>query len=542
MGDPPRHTEYVSGITIIMKQRSPLLLALAAAAVMCVLLMYMSSDADTSAEEDVKMSFRSTASFDFVKATTMFTSTPRGASQLLKYLRGIERGLAAEKARRKAVMASIRLRIARNMALAQRAREKMKNMLTKKIEHNAERAHKAMVAQMRRAQAKFAETGAKANRRNDLNNARMKKQEQQIAKNRRAAAKALHDAVVAQQRATTAVSQNLQKKISQTNKRVSKNAAQIRADAKHARKALAKAVDSFNHKLANARQEAKKGRSKLATQLASQTKRLRQWASSKILKFAADTAQKFKRVRHKMAKNRARVDHAVAHMTHKFGKALDAHKKAHAKQMKMSAAALANYRKTTADNLKKARAGWKASLVHMTSVVKQQETKLLGRINEVANTESKNRAIQLRVNARLNAECKRVTKLGMHRERMEKKAHSNITRSERKEKREADRLIHAQRRSFNAKLGKMRDRLKKDRAHASHQLKAASAKLYSTLRSNELAQKKTNNKIAAATQAFSRDAANDLKAAKAGFHKAMNKMAAKIAADDRKGAAQWAKL
>merc|ERR1712216_263631 len=123
----------VTTISTIMKQRSPAVIFVATVAVMCMVLMYVSHDENTSAEEDVKLSFRSTASFDFVKALTFFTSPPRGASELLIYLKGVEANLSAEKAKRKAVMTSIRARIARNMVLAKAARDKMQKTLNAKI-------------------------------------------------------------------------------------------------------------------------------------------------------------------------------------------------------------------------------------------------------------------------------------------------------------------------------------------------------------------------------------------------------------------------
>merc|ERR1719409_2413719 len=100
-------------------------------------------------------------------------------------------------------------------------------------------------------------------------------------------------------------------KITRTNKSITANAVQMRANAKFARKALGKAINSFNRKLAHVRSQAAKGRSRLAAQMATQNKKLRQWASSKILGVVAQTSSQFRRTRAKMAKNRAKVSRDV---------------------------------------------------------------------------------------------------------------------------------------------------------------------------------------------------------------------------------------
>merc|ERR1712164_107675 len=71
------------------------------------------------------------------------------------------------------------------------------------------------------------------------------------------------------------------------------------------------AVNKFDHKLNNAKAEAKKGRSKLAAQLASQNKSIRQWAANKMKVVAAKTAAKFRRVQNEMARDRAAADLAL---------------------------------------------------------------------------------------------------------------------------------------------------------------------------------------------------------------------------------------
>merc|ERR1711881_693518 len=115
-------------------------------------------------------------------------------------------------------------------------------------------------------------------------------------------------------------------KIHQTNKHIAANAAQIKENAKKARKDLEKAMNRFDHKRANVTEQAKKGRSKLAAQAVAQDKRFRNMANNKIRAIAASTAAQFRQVRAQMAKDRAHADMALKHASARMDAALNANK------------------------------------------------------------------------------------------------------------------------------------------------------------------------------------------------------------------------
>merc|ERR1711881_379709 len=370
MGDPSRAITLSS----TAMQKNTILVGLLATLALASVVMYATNDADYFEEIKIFRMPPSAKSADYVKAPQLFSATPNGAARLLDYFRSVERNILAEKRRRKMVMAKLRSKMERNAKYAKKERMKLKKMLNKRIAEEARKAHQMLWAMMRKTQNAFHAMVKLRNNRFARNNKNINKLNGVIAANKREARQNLHAAVVAQQRAMTAVAQTMNAKIRKTNKRVSANASQIRSNAKAARKALAKAVTAFNHKLSNARTEARKGRRRLAAQLATQTKKLRQWASSRVLGYVSQTAAKFKRVRHRMAQNRHLVDMAVSRMTGNFAKKPMAHKATFAKHNKMAGAALKKYQEKTANDLKNAKAHWKASIVHMHSVVKQQET------------------------------------------------------------------------------------------------------------------------------------------------------------------------
>merc|ERR1711970_927726 len=103
-----------------------------------------------------------------------------------------------------------------------------------------------------------------------------------MKKNKKEAAKELKMAVASQQRALDALASATNERIRSTNKHIAINAAQIKENAKKARKDLDDAMGAFDAKMANVEEEARKGRSKLAAQAAAQDKKFREYANNKV--------------------------------------------------------------------------------------------------------------------------------------------------------------------------------------------------------------------------------------------------------------------
>merc|ERR1719181_2624801 len=102
---------------------------------------------------------------------------------------------------------------------------------------NARKASKDLARAMRVVQARFHKAAILANRRNKMNLRRSKIIRAHVAREKARAAHALRIAVKAQQRAMAAYKSALNQRIHKTNKHVAINAAQIKSNAKAARKA-----------------------------------------------------------------------------------------------------------------------------------------------------------------------------------------------------------------------------------------------------------------------------------------------------------------
>merc|ERR1719224_238484 len=178
-------------------------------------------------------------------------------------------------------------------------------------------------------------------------------------------------------------------RIDQTNKHVAANAARIKEDAKAARKALEKAVNIFDKKTANAREEAAKGRSKLGAQLAAQNKAVRQWANNKLKIVVASTAARFRRVRAKMAADRAHADALLQTTTARMAAAMNAEKALRDAQFAKTVKDIATAKAEAKARVAAAKTDFKARLFSLTATVKDQVHKTNVRISQLSNTVEK---------------------------------------------------------------------------------------------------------------------------------------------------------
>merc|ERR1712216_542061 len=351
-------------------------------------------------------------STDVQKAGTIFTNTPDGRMRLTDYLTNVEKEIAAEEAARKRDVAAVRAQMDRNFVFNQAARKKLKAALLHKMAVNAKKAKDDLARAMRYVQYRFHRAAALANRRNRANIRRSKLIRARVARDKAHAASQLRIAVKAQQRSMAAYKSAINARIAQTNKHVAVNAAQIKENAKAARKALEGAVSKFDKKVANARAEAAKGRSKLAAQLAAQDKATRQWANNKLKIVVAKTAAHFRRVRARMARDRHHADMALKSATSRMTASLNAFKALNDRRFAKTVRDIANARREAAARVKAARAEFKVGIYALTATVNAQVQKTNKRISDLSGVVGKNKLEQAKVNANVNAEVKRMIALG----------------------------------------------------------------------------------------------------------------------------------
>merc|ERR1712072_1646125 len=179
-------------------------------------------------------------------------------------------------------------------------------------------------------------------------------------------------AVLNQQRALSVLASATNAKIKQTNKHIAANAAQIKENAKKARKDLEKAMNRFDHKMANVGEQAKKGRSKLAAQAAAQDKAFRNMANNKIKEIAASTAAQFRSVRAQMAKDRHHADMALKAASSRMDAALSANKALQDKRFAKTVKDIADAKKEAAARVNAAKKEFKVGLMKLAATARHQ--------------------------------------------------------------------------------------------------------------------------------------------------------------------------
>merc|ERR1711988_391419 len=323
-------------------------------------------------------------------------------------------------------------------------------------------------------------------------------------------------------------------RIKSTNKHVSQNAAQIKASAKAARDALQAAVHKFDKKANNAREEAKKGRSKLAVQLETQDKNIRQWANNKLKVVMEKTAAQFSRVREKMAEDRHHADVALKAATGRMTASLNAEKALESKRFAENTKDIAEAKKEAAKRVKQAEADFKTRILLLRSTVKRQVAASNARITALSGQVEKNKLAQAKINANVEAEMGRMIKIGNARYQEHLKKDKELKTLVEKNKAANDARMKAMAAHYTAELDAVRATMKKNRAHASKMLAKKTSALYGAIAESEKKQMAENKKLNAQLDQSRLDIANSLRAAKADFTKRMGNLNHNIARNDRK--------
>merc|ERR1711959_804924 len=481
--------------------RARVAFALLCGLAVCCSVMYITADASESVlsmaekaeDKHIGAGFHrhtptSVESVDVKKAARIITTTPDGRERLMDFLNKVEKQIRTEVAGRKADIAAVRAKMAKNMAYNQAARSKMKKSLLAKMAVNAKAAKDALDKAMRQTQAKFAAAAALENSRNAATMKRAAQTRAIMRANKAAAAKALAHAVLNHQRQLAALDQATNAKIKRTNKHIAANAAQIKENAKKARKDLDKAMNKFDNKMRNIHNQALAARSKLVAQANAQD-------------------AKFRAVRKKMAEDRSRADLNIKHAAASMDAALNANKALQDKRFASSVAQINAAKKEASDRVKKFRSGFKVSILQLSGVVETQTKKLNKRVNDLSATITKNKFEQAKANRVVNAELKRMTKLGADRYAEHLKKDKELRRLMDKNKAATARSMARLSETFTTRLAAINRQMAKDRRTSERKLGAATNNLYNVLAKNAAAQHKANKAMTMATRRAKMDAA-----------------------------------
>merc|ERR1711959_166808 len=546
MGAPPPITPQLRmyAETVSEKKHFRFSFALLCGLALCCSVMYVTSDGEEFVHEVIKGhdAGSSVGSTDVLKSGQIYTETPDGRMRLMDYFNNVEKEIADEVANRKADIASVRAQMARDFAFNAAARSKLKRDMLHKMAINARIARRNLDRAMRRTQMRFAHYAHLNNRRNRRNLARDRRTLRDVARDKRQAERHLKLAVTAWQKSTSAWAAATNARIDRMNKHVAANAAQIKENAKKARKDLENAMHSWDHKIANFRRDAKAARSRLSAQFAAQDKATRAWANNKIKALVASTAAQFNDVETKMAKNRHEIDMALKQATMRFEAALNAQKALEAKRYAETVRNIAAARADAAKKVAAAKTEFKVGLLQLSSTVKEQVAEVNNRIDQTAGVVRSNRAAQAKVNANVNAEMGRMIKLGNKRYKAHLHDDVELQKLIAKNQAETGSKMDKMAFMFNQALASVRKQLAHDRKHAESRLRKATGGVFAALYKQNSMQAKQNAAMAAATRRMRLDAMDQVRSTRAAFRRKIHKLGAVVRKNDAKANKKIEKL
>merc|ERR1712159_647500 len=475
---------------------------------------------------------------DVLKAGNIISETPHGRMRLMDYFNNVEKEISDEVVNRKSDIASVRAQMARDFAFNAAARAKLKRNMLHKMAQYAKKARDDLNHAMARTQERFVKQANLANRRYKATLRRDKRTNRLVNHDKREAAKNLKLAVDSWQKSTTAWAAATNARIDRMNKHVAANAAQIKENAKKARKDLETTMASWDHKVAKFRSDSKTARSKLSEQFKAQDKATRAWASNKIKGLVASTSAQFNDVNTKMAKNRHEVDLALKRATMRFEASLNAQKALENKRFAESMANIAAAKKEAEEKTKAASSEFKVALLSLSSTVKEQVAKVNARIDKTANVVRSDAAAQAKVNANVNAEMTRMMKVANHRYGQHLKDDAELQSVIAKDKEDTDEKLNKMALEFNQALAAVRGELAKDRKHAEDKLEAGTSAVWAKMKANQEMQAKKNAEMAAATRRMKLDAMDAVRKAKAEFQKKIKDLGHVVAENDKKADAK----
>merc|ERR1711970_1670017 len=508
----------------------------------CCSVMYITADGEEYIHEVVSGAGdakpydagTSVGSTDVLKAGQIYTETPDGRMRLMDYFNNVETEIADEVSNRKSDIAAVRAQMARDFAYNAAARSRLKRDMLHKMAQNAKIARDDLDRAMRKTQERFAKQAHLANRRYKATLRRDKKTLKFVKHDKAQAARHLKMAVSAWQKTTQAWAASTNARIDRMNKHAAANAAQIKENAKKARKDLEVAMKGWDHSVHNFRTESKNARDKLSEQFAAQSKATRAWASNKIKGLVASTSAQFNDVEIHMAKNRHEIDMQLKRATMRFEASLNAARALEDKRYAEVTADIAAAKREAKEKVDAASSEFKVTLLGLSSTVKEQVQKVNERIDSTASVERSNAAAQAKVNANVNAEMTRRIKLGNDRYKSHLKDDMELQSLIHKNKAETDNKLNKMALEFNTALASVRKQLAKDRAHAESALKKSTNAVWAQLYKNQEEQAKKNAQMEAETRRMRLDAMDQVRKTKEEFSEKVSALGKVVAENDKK--------
>merc|ERR1719420_1309381 len=408
-----------------------------------------------------------------------------------------------------------------------KARGEMRRELLYAVRSAAAEAKKNLAAAVKVAKVAFSHASAQERKAASKNAAGRAALARSIARNKKSAKRQLSDAVSSMNRSLLALKVETAKKIKKSNHKVTAYADALAKEAKDVDAAMKANMNALTAKVSAARRSAKSAINAANAKSAAGFRAALKSVNGALVAARHRASNKFGKLYRNMAKQRASADSAlsgaVKNINDGIAKQAALADSRFSKTVKNIAAARAQSSKQVSD----ARKTFATSIARTVASVKDQETRLSGEV-------ARNRAIQLRVNRRTNAELARITKLSNLRHSASIRARGKLRALLDENKRAASEEVNALNKLFVNKLAKIRRRAASDRIEAARDLSKASQRLYAKLANIQLKAAYENKSNAAAIASYGKKSAAAIRTAKTSLNARLNTLGNVIAANSRK--------
>merc|ERR1712216_522935 len=415
-----------------------------------------------------------------------------------------------------------------------KARGEMRRELLYAVRSAAAEAKKNLAAAVKVAKAAFSHANAQERKAASKNAAGRAALARSIARNKKAAKRQLGDAVSSMNRSLLALKVETAKKIKKSNHRVTAYADALAKEAKDVDAAMKANMNALTAKVSAARRSAKGAINAANAKSAAGFRAALKSVQGALVAARKKASGKFGKLYVNMAKQRAAADAAlsgaVKNINDGIAKQAALADSRFSKTVKNIAAARAQSAKQVSD----ARKTFATGIARTVASVKDQETRLSGEIAVVSGEVARNKAIQLRVNRRTNAELARITWVSNTRHSASIRARGKLRRLLDENKRAASEEVRALNKLFTNKLSKIRRRAAKDRVEAARDLTKASKRLYAKLAGIRLKAAYANKRNSKAIGSYAKKSAAAIRVAKASLNARLNTLGNVIASNARK--------
>merc|ERR1711968_83926 len=339
----------------------------------------------------------------------------------------------------------------------------------------------------------------------------------QIAEEKKVAENAISDAMAAQARGILALEQETEIAIKKTNTRVGAYGEAIEAQAKKVASIMKANAKTLSDKIAAAKAATKAQLSKANAASIARKERALEATRTGIEEATKAADIKFGQVYAQMGKDRERADERLAAATASLNEKLAAHSALSDRQFATTVKNLKKAKEEAWAAVKHARKEFTEGIASVTANVKASESRVMGEIQVVSAMVVADAAYNARVNARTDAEMKRVIKLSDKYYSENKRARGAIAKLMNENKRIAADEVAALAKSAKAGVEKARDEQDALMKAASEDLKKATAGLYQRMAEDDNKQKAAMEKLNGELAITSASAAAQLKKAKQEF-------------------------